>query len=235
MSDCALVVQHVPWEGPGLIQIPLAAAGLRLELQTFVDDPMPPAPSVDDLACLVVMGGPMGADQIEQLPGLGLEIDLIRRAVEADVPVLGICLGHQLIARAFGAELRSGGGPEYGMCEVTIEGTDPVIAAFGAVGDRATVLQWHDDVVQLPAEAQLLASSPACPNQAFRLGSAVGMQFHAEIDAAELNRWLAIPAMAGGLPSAVAGQLPTAMKAAEPKLRPAALACFSAFTQQLVD
>ncbi|MGV1036771.1 MAG: type 1 glutamine amidotransferase [Candidatus Nanopelagicales bacterium] len=234
MSNRVLVVQHVPWEGPGLIEQPLVAAGLQLECRTFVNDPSPQVPTIDELAGLVVMGGPMGADQVEKFPGLGIELDLIRRAVDAELPVLGICLGHQLIAHAFGAQLECGAGPEYGMCEVTIDGIDPVIEPLGALGERATVLQWHDDVAQLPPGAQLLASSSACPNQAFRLGSALGMQFHAEIDAIELDRWLSIPAMAGGFPPAIAGQLPSAMKATEPQLRPAALACFGAFAQQIV-
>lgn len=235
MSKRVVVVQHVAWEGPGLIEQPLVAAGLQLERRMFVNDPSPQVPAVDGLAGLVVMGGPMGADQIEEHPGLGSEMELIRRAVEADVPVLGICLGHQLIAHAFGAELRRGAAPEFGMCEVTIEGDDPLINPLGAVGEVATVMQWHDDVAQLPLDARLLASSPACPNQAFRLGSAVGMQFHAEIDAAELDRWLSIPAMASDLPPAIADVLPRAMTAAEPRLRPAALACFAAFAEQIIS
>lgn len=234
MSKRVVVVQHVPWEGPGLIEPPLVAAGLQVERKLFVNDLSTSLPAVDELAGLVVMGGPMGADQVEDFPVLGGELELIRRAVGADVPVLGICLGHQLIAHAFDGELHRGAGPEYGMCEVTIEGDDPVIAPLGTVGEVATVLQWHDDVVQLPAGANLLAASPVCPNQAFRLGSAVGMQFHAEIDAAELARWLAIPRMAASLPPSVAGGLPGAMKDAAPRLQPAALACFDAFAQQIV-
>lgn len=204
MSDTperpVLVLQHAPWEGPGLIAETLA--GVPLVVRTVVDDNAPDLPRPQDLAGLVVMGGWQDADDDAGHPGLRAERDLLARAVDADLPVLGICLGMQLLALALGAPLHRRHGTEIGFGPVEVVGEDPVLAPLGAV---PRVLHWHSDAVDLPGGATLLARTTTTPVQAFRAGSAHGLQFHVEVDARLLSTWLAEPSMTSGLtPSDVA-------------------------------
>jgi len=211
-----LVLTHVPHEGPGLI-----AAGIDgpVRVRTVVDDPDPRLPALGDVSGVVVMGGPMDADDVRH-PGLAAERRLLAAAVDADVPVLGVCLGMQLLALALGARLHLRHGSEVGFAPVDVVADDPVLGALGA---RPTVLHWHADAVDLPSGATLLASTPTTPVQAFRAGSALGLQFHPEVTRSMLDLWLATPDMTSGLdPDEVeavradgATHLPTLVPAAE--------------------
>lgn len=189
-----LVLRHAPWEGPGLIAE--ALAGVPIEVRTVVDDAAPDLPRPRDLAGLVVMGGWQDADDDAGHPGLRAERDLLARAVDADIPVLGVCLGMQLLALALGAPLHRRHGTEIGFGPVEVVGADPVLAPLGAAPQ---VLHWHSDAVDLPAGATLLARTHTTPVQAFRAGSALGLQFHLEVDAGLLSTWLAEPGMTAGL------------------------------------
>jgi len=188
-----LVLQHAPHEGPGLIGRALDAP---LRVRTVLDLVDPVLPALDEMSGVVVMGGPMDADDVRAHPGLAAERDLLAAAVDADVPVLGVCLGMQLLGLALGARLLRRHGSEVGFAPVELLADDPLL---GALGDRPTVLHWHDDAVELPAGATLLASSATTPVQAFRAGSALGLQFHAEVDAALLDLWLGTSAMTAAL------------------------------------
>jgi GMP synthase (glutamine-hydrolysing) len=188
-----LVLQHAPHEGPGLIG---RAIDAPLRVRTVLDVAEPVLPALDEVAGVVVMGGPMDADDVRAHPGLAAERDLLAAAVDADVPVLGVCLGMQLLGLALGARLLRRHGSEVGFAPVELVTDDPVL---GALGEHPTVLHWHDDAVELPSGATLLASTATTPVQAFRAGSALGLQFHAEVDAALLDLWLDTPAMVGRL------------------------------------
>lgn len=194
MSRPVLVLQHAPWEGPGLVA--RALAGATLDVRTVVDDERPGLPAAQALAGLVVMGGPQSADDDAAHAGLAAERRLLADAVAADVPVLGVCLGMQLLALALGAPLHRGHGTEVGFAPVDLLAPDAVLAPLGP---RPTVLHWHSDAVDLPPGATLLASSPATGVQAFRAGSALGLQFHVEVDQGLLDAWLATPDMGGTL------------------------------------
>lgn len=214
----ALVLTHAPHEGPGLIG---PALGAPYRVRTVLDDPAPRLPDVGELSGLVVMGGPMDADDVAGHPGLAAERELIAAAVDAGVPVLGVCLGMQLLALALGAPLRRRAGSEIGFGPVELLADDPVLGALGPVGTSPTVLHWHSDAVDLPDGATLLARSDVTPVQAFRAGSALGVQFHVEVGADQLGLWLTTPEMVEaldeddvqGLRDAAAGHLP-AMTAA---------------------
>ena len=186
-----LVLQHVPWERPGLIAAALEAAGVPVCARIVVGEDSPDLPEVSDLAGLVVMGGPMNADDPRR-PGLAAERRLLARAVDADLPTLGICLGMQLLARSLGATIHAGHGLELGFAPVLLHGSDPVLAPL----DGHEVLHWHSDAAELPTGATLLASTAITPVQAFRAGSALGLQFHPEVDEALLAAWLGQPEMA---------------------------------------
>lgn len=137
----------------------------------------------------------MNADETARFPGLAAERTLLAEAVDADVPVLAVCLGMQLLARALGAPVHRGHGTEIGFAPVQVVGDEPVLAPI----DGAPVLHWHSDAAELPGGATLLASTPTTPVQAFRAGSALGLQFHLEMTPGLLRDWLAEPAMLADL------------------------------------
>lgn len=184
-----LAIQHVPWETPHRI---LDACG-DLHVHTVRPLAGQPLPAHSEVAGAVVMGGPMNVDQLDRFPALAAEREWLAEAVHRDLPVLGICLGAQLLARALGAEVRPGEGKEVGFAPVEVfDAEDPVLGGFAP---GAEVLHWHGDVLDLPAGATRLASSSQTANQAFRLGSAWGVLFHPEADFALLEAWLAAPEM----------------------------------------
>ncbi|MFC8517248.1 methyltransferase domain-containing protein [Streptomyces sp. NPDC057257] len=172
------IVEHAPHEGPYALGTALAAAGLPTRVcRTWAGDPVPE--TADDIVALVVMGGAMTA--YEDFPGRTAELALLGAALEAEVPVLGICLGAQLLAIAAGGAAKPGTGTQVGWGDVRMAEAahdDPVLAA---VPERLRVLHWHSDTMDLPAGATLLASCDRYPVQAFRVGgSAWGVQFHLE-------------------------------------------------------
>lgn len=183
-----LVLQHVPWETAGRILPALEAAGLGVETRLLLDELDPDLPALDDLAGVVIMGGPMDADDVARYPALALERDLARAAAEADVPLLGICLGHQIVSLALGGALTTGATKEIGVAPISLIADSPL----GSAGSELDVLHWHFDNATAPDGAEVLARSAGCPVQAFRLGSTFATQFHLEVDVPLLTEWLAV-------------------------------------------
>jgi GMP synthase (glutamine-hydrolysing) len=190
MPPTLLAIQHVSWERPHRILDACAA----LEVRTARPLEGDPLPSPTEVAGAVVMGGPMNVDDVERHPGLMREREWLTEAIRLQMPILGICLGAQLLARALGAEVRPGRGPEIGFAPVRIH--DPGDPILGALAPQAIVLHWHGDVFDLPEGATPLASSEQTKLQAFRQGNAWGVLFHPEADAALVDTWLAEPTMA---------------------------------------
>jgi GMP synthase (glutamine-hydrolysing) len=211
-----LAIQHVPWEGPHRI---LDACG-SLAVHTVKPLTGQALPGHDEIAGAVVMGGPMNVDEIDRHPELASEREWLAEAVRRELPVLGICLGAQLLARALGAEVRAGEGQELGYAPVEILSPDDPI--LGALAPSTTVLHWHGDVFDLPDGAQPLARSARTEHQAFRRGNAWGVLFHPEADFALLEAWLAVPEMVHGACEALGDEgtaaLPEHAKAAEADL-----------------
>ena len=224
MSRRVLVVQHVPWETAGRILPALAAAGLVVETRLLIGEADPGIPSLDELAGIVIMGGPMDADDVTRYPALALERELAGRATEAGVPLLGVCLGHQITALALGGALESGATQEIGVGPVTLSAK----SALGAAGSELDVLHWHFDNATIPDGAELLAHSPGCPNQAFRLGSTLAMQFHLEVDVPLLREWLAVEAVRDEAPTAPAALL-ASLERADAGVAAAATSVFGEF------
>ena len=189
----ALVVTHAAQEGPGLLATWLPAAGLELDvLRPWAGDEVPA--TVGGADALVVLGGPYEAYDDDSAPWLAATKALLRSAVEQRVPVLGICLGAQLLAEAAGGVVEPGeSGPEVGARLVgkrDAAGADPVVWDTPM---SWICVQWHTDAItELPPGATLLASSTRYPHQAFRLGArAWGLQFHVEATAEMVEGWVA--------------------------------------------
>lgn len=184
-----IAIRHVSFEDLGVFADPLSARGLDIR---YLDAGLDDIASVDALspALLVVLGGPVGAYEEAQYPFLADTLRLTRTRLTAGRPVLGLCLGAQIMARALDARVYPGtAGKEIGWGPVTLseDGRRGPLAALAGV----PVLHWHGDTFDLPDGAVRLASTPAYENQAFALGAhALGLQFHAEVDSAGFERWL---------------------------------------------
>jgi GMP synthase (glutamine-hydrolysing) len=141
----------------------------------------------------------MGAYDEADHPWLVEEKRLLREAVEADTPVWGVCLGAQLLASALGARVYRGEEPEVGVLPVHLTSDAADDPVFGGAPSSFPTLQWHGDSFDLPEGAALLASSPAYPNQAFRVGRSYGLQFHIEVPLELATEWGDVPAYAQSL------------------------------------
>ena len=188
-----LVCQHVPFEILGTLNPLLRGFGFRIKYVNFGRDPRA-EPSLEGYDGLILLGGPMNVDQVECHPHLATELRLVQAGIARGMPILGICLGAQLIARALGAEVRPSPEKEIGWYDVTLteEGRrDPLFAHFDAA---ERIFQWHGDTFEIPEGALHLAASPTCVHQAFRYGDHVyGLQFHLECDERLIERWLTVP------------------------------------------
>lgn len=174
-------LQHVPFEGLGSIAPWLRARGFPVTATRFHEDPTLPDPAAIDL--LLVMGGPMSVNDEDALPWLVAEKRFVRAAIAAGVPVLGVCLGAQLIASALGAPVRAAGRKEIGWFPV--RGVQPGDGAreTGVFRFPTSIdaFHWHGETFEMPEGAVHLARSDACENQAFQFGrSVIGLQFHLE-------------------------------------------------------
>ena len=188
-----MVLQHVAHEGPGSIAWALGTAGI--DVVTTRLDLGEPLPELDDFGGLVVMGGPMGVHDDDAHPWLAPERAMLRRAVERDLPVLGVCLGAQQLASALGSDVTTGPDEEVGAgrVELTAAGRlDPVFGPeySGLSGTTVPCFHWHQDTFTLPDGFVHLAATRCYPHQAFRVGNrAYGLQFHVEVDAELADAW----------------------------------------------
>jgi len=147
-------------------------------------------PAAADADALVVFGGEQSALDDAIHPYLPALADAMAAFTAQDKPVLGICLGSQLLARAFGATNLLGAAPEFGWCDVALTGDGRSDPLFGALPGRFPIFQWHSDTFTLPPGATLLAGSPVAETQCFRIGRATyGMQFHFEASRAVVADW----------------------------------------------
>jgi len=187
----ALVLQHIACEPPGVFEDVLRERGAELHrVELDEGDPLPDWREFDSI---VAMGGPMAATDDAELPWLADEKRLISESVRAGTPFWGVCLGVQLLAASLGARVYPGLEPEVGLLPVTLTDEardDPV---FADAPTELVALQWHGDTFDLPEGAVRLASSPAYPNQAFRIARAYGVQFHLEVSAAMAREWAEVP------------------------------------------
>lgn len=174
-----LVIMHIASEGPGRLGDFFSARGDYMQSVRLHDGGVLPKDTAG-IDLVISLGGPMNVYEDGLHPFLALEVSFLREAMGAGTPLLGICLGAQLIARAAGARVYPAAVKETGWMEVrlTDEGRrDPLFAGLPAA---LPVLQWHGDTFDVPDGGVLLAAGKACPHQAFRVGRAWGLQFHLE-------------------------------------------------------
>ena len=184
-----LVLQHDAREPLGTIGAALAAAGLTPRC-ILANEGQPVPPTIGAALGLIVLGGPQSVYEQTQYPFLTAELRLIESALQQDVPILGTCLGGQLLAAALGAEVHANTAQEIGWHSVTLTDAAPTDALWERVPTEFTGFHWHGDIFTLPAGATRLASSALTPNQAFRYGTQVwGLQFHLEVTDAILEDW----------------------------------------------
>ncbi len=171
------VFQHVPFEGPAYIEQWARRRGAQVDWVRFYEPTWQlPAPDEPDL--LVIMGGPMSVNDVEQYPWLEAERGVLALRIADDLPTLGICLGAQQIAAAAGCAVYPG--PEREIGWFPVRGLMPNGPAF-RFPEQFTALHWHGETFDLPDDALWLASSDGCPHQAFQLGRHVlALQFHLE-------------------------------------------------------
>ncbi len=183
-----LAIRHVHFEDLGILGPVLEARDYAIR---YADAGLDDLAQLDEAAIdlLVILGGPIGAYEEDRYPFLTAELALIARRLESSRPILGLCLGAQLMARALGANVRAGPAKEIGWGPVVLteQGLAGPLSHLGA----EPVLHWHGDMFDLPSGADRLASTALCPNQAFASGpSVLGIQFHPELSPDGFERWL---------------------------------------------
>lgn len=176
-----LVIQNARLEGPGTIGELLQSDGFSIQTILAKKEKIPPL----DHTMILVLGAPESAN--DDLQYLKDEMELIKEAVQKNIPTLGICLGSQLMAKALGAKVYPGPKKEIGFYHDVV--SDEKSSLFSGIKSPFTVFHWHGDTFDIPHGAQRLAYSESY-HQAFRYGSAVGLQFHLEVNSDIIQSWL---------------------------------------------
>jgi len=159
------------------------------ETRLFAGDTLPP---LEQVTAALVLGGYMGVADTDEFPFL---VDLkawLKTALDGGLPLLGICLGGQLLAEVAGGKVHSDRRGEQGLQTVSLTAAGKKDPLFSGISSSFTVFEWHHDSFEISADALLLASSSACPGQAFRFGNAYGLQFHPEVNATIVDEWAAV-------------------------------------------
>ena len=183
------VFRHSPTEGPGYFATFLAQHNIPLELiKIDADDSVPT--DVSAYSGLVLMGGPMSVN--DNLPWISPVLNLIRAAVQQDIPVLGHCLGGQLMAKALGGVVARNPIKEIGWGEVSVVDSPATQAWFGNAPQQFLSFHWHGETFSIPPGATRILESLHCANQAYAMGKHLGMQCHVEMTREMIASWCAV-------------------------------------------
>ncbi len=179
------IFRHSPTEGPGYFATFLDAHRIPWKLvRVDSGEPLPASPS--EFSGLVFMGGPMSVN--DDLPWIRDVLGLINTATQSDIPVLGHCLGGQLMSKALGGKVTRNGVKEIGWGKVAVADSAAAREWFGATREFSG-FHWHGETFTIPPQATHLAESPYCANQAFALGKHLGMQCHVEMTPELIRSW----------------------------------------------
>ncbi len=185
-----LAIKHIDIEGPGTLGAFLEEYRIPIKVIEIGEGDFLPE-DLSQIEAVITLGGPMNVYEEERYPFLKEENIFLKKVIEKEIPLFGICLGAQLIVKALGAEVLKASQEEKGWHPIflTPEGKkDPL---FKGVSSELEVFQWHEDTFMLPKGTELLASSSACPNQSFRFGkNTYGLQFHIEVTDEIIASWI---------------------------------------------
>lgn len=184
MDNKILSIQNIDFETLGTLRELIRSDGYQIENIVAQKEAIPP--DVKRYAAIIILGGPMAV--YDNVGYLKSEQQLIRHALKQEIPVLGICLGSQLIAQAIGGNVHKGGRKEIGWSNVMLNHSGYNDLFNGINTKIMKVFQWHGDTYDLPPKTTIVASSKLYP-QAFRFGSGVGIQFHLEVNTEMIQRW----------------------------------------------
>ncbi len=188
-----LVFQHVAHKILGTLNPLLKEKGLRIRYVNFERHP-DEKPSLEKYDGLIVLGGHMGVYEADTYTHIKVEMQLIEQALKKQIPILGICLGSQILAHVLGSTVRKSKEKEIGWHKISLTKQGIQAPLFQHFRATEMLFQLHGDTFDIPKSAVHLASSLICPSQAFRYGDkAYGLQFHLEVDEAMIQRWLKIP------------------------------------------
>ncbi len=183
-----LIIVHVESEGPGTLGAFLESSGADVRLaRVYAGERLPE--NIDGLQAVISMGGPMNVYEEQEYPFLQDETILLRKAIASDLPVLGICLGAQMIAKASEARVVRSPKEEVGWGKISLTDAGRSDLLFSGLPTTLDVLQWHGDMFEIPEAGALIATGDDCPNQAFRYRNAFGLQFHVEVTREILADW----------------------------------------------
>jgi GMP synthase-like glutamine amidotransferase len=190
MRRSIVIIKHVEQEGAGFMEPFLREEGWGLDIiELALGERLPDAPG--EYGAVIVLGGPMNVYQVHEYPFLEEEEHFIRKALAEEVPMLGICLGAQLLAKACGARVKKAAHKEVGWFSVGLTKEGMGDGLFTGFPGHMKVFQWHEDTFEIPAGGVLLARGKTCRNQAFRMGrNAYGLQFHVEATPSMIEEWM---------------------------------------------
>jgi GMP synthase-like glutamine amidotransferase len=184
-----LIIQHLGEEGPGLIGDFFANSKWQVKIVRLDKNEQLPE-DVSNIDAAIIMGGPMNVYQEKEFPFLKKENLFLKKIIKNKIPTLGICLGAQLLAKTAGAKVKKSAQSEIGWDNVYLTKDGQKDPLFSGLDKQIEVFQWHEDTFDLPKKTTLLARSPACKNQGFRLGpNCYGLQFHIEVNAEMIKEW----------------------------------------------
>jgi GMP synthase (glutamine-hydrolysing) len=186
------VFQHVPHENLGSFEATLREAGVELEyVHSYREDlSRRSLAEREDVSGIIVLGGPMSANDADSLPFIREELRLIEEAMKRELPILGVCLGSQMLAKALGSRVYRGEAKEIGWYPLWVRPEAKADPLFAEYPPKLEMFQWHGETFELPYGSTLLASSQLYLHQAFRYGKAAyGLQFHAEMTSEMIGEW----------------------------------------------
>jgi GMP synthase (glutamine-hydrolysing) len=197
MDAKVLILKHAEDEGPGLLGDLFRAEGWEIEvIALHKGEPVPT--HLDGYGALIILGGPMNVHEEDAYPFLREEGRLIMKALIEEVPLLGICLGAQLLAKTCGGAVYRAPQREFGWYRILLAGDASKDVLFRGLPKHMSVFQWHEDTFEIPEGGVLLAEGRGCRNQAFRMGNcAYGLQFHLETTDDMVKAWLAATGAVG--------------------------------------
>lgn len=184
-----LIIKHIEVEGPGTIE--KFFKDNLLESRIVELSKGETLPTVDKCEAIICLGGPMSVYETDKYQFLTAEEHFLKQALDKKIPILGICLGAQLLAKVCGAEIRKAEQEEIGWYTISLTGEGKNDPLFKGLEEKLNVFQWHEDTFDIPKGATLIAKGTTCKNQAIRIGEyAWGFQFHPEITEEMLKKWI---------------------------------------------